>query len=199
MAKGAHFPKKFWDSPIKDNLWRLPPGHLRVYLHLAFGPTAAVSGIYRISVGAIAEDTGLDPDEVRAAINDLSDLGWCEFEHPLIWIRGTGNILDKLGTTDVRRNQKWVAATLSHLDDLPAHNPLVSAFRRHHELPDDGVVHETADSLSIGYRCPTDRVSIGPSRSMSSSSSSFSPKTPKADELAGDLGSPTGARCGGVL
>lgn len=134
MAKGTLFPRNFWDSPIKDELRYLPAGHLWVFLHLAYGPTAHLSGLYRISVGAIAEDTGLEPDEARKALDDLADLGWVEVEYPLIWIRGAGNILDKLGTTDVRKNAAWVTATNRHLNDLPQSNRLVEAFRRYHGI-----------------------------------------------------------------
>lgn len=134
MAKGTLFPRNFWDSPIKDELRQLPAVHLWVFLHLAYGPTAHLSGLYRISIGAIAEETGFEPDEVRKALDDLADLGWCEVEYPLVWIRGAGNINDKLGTTDVRRNAAWVTATSRHLSDLPQNNRLVEAFRRYHGI-----------------------------------------------------------------
>ncbi|WP_043758369.1 hypothetical protein [Imhoffiella purpurea] len=134
MAKGAFFPRNFWDSSIKDELWELPAGHFRVFLHLAYGPTAHLSGLYRISVGAIAEDTGLEPDEVRNAIDTLADIGWCDVEYPLVWIRGAGNILDKLGTTGIEKNPAWVKSTRRHLDDLPPSNRLVELFRRYHGL-----------------------------------------------------------------
>ncbi|MBK5965237.1 hypothetical protein CCR95_14350, partial [Thiocystis minor] len=118
-------------------MWRLPSGHLRVFLHLAYGPTAHLSGIYRISVPAIAEDVEMEPDEVRLALRDLEKIGWCDVEYPLIWIRGIGNILDKLGTTRLTKNRAWVTSTDRHLSDLPEGHRLVSAFRDFHGLPSD--------------------------------------------------------------
>ena len=167
MAKGAFFPRNFWDSPIKDELRHLPAGHLWVFLHLAYGPSAHLSGLYRISVGAIAEDIGMEPDEVRAVIDDLARIGWCDVEYPLVWIRGAGNILDKLGTTDVRKNAAWVTATHRHLLDLPQTNRLVDAFRRYH-----GVFVDPPPGAG-GEPPPQARREVG--GEVSSSSFSFSP------------------------
>ncbi|MCK7581721.1 MAG: hypothetical protein MZV65_42955 [Chromatiales bacterium] len=71
---------------------------------------------------------------MRKALDDLADLGWVEVEYPLIWIRGAGNILDKLGTTDVRKNAARVTATHRHLNDLPQSSRIVDAFRRYHGI-----------------------------------------------------------------
>ncbi len=192
MAKGAHFPRAFWDSSLKTELWRFPQGHLRVFLHLAYGPSAHLSGIYRISVPAIAEDVDMDPEDVRLALRDLQAIGWCDVEYPLIWIRGTGNILDKLGTTGLAMNKAWVTSTARHLSDLPESNRLVGAFRGFHDLP--GVPGGEAPPLPHGVPGGVPSSSSCPSPSPSSSTegvvSSYrggSPKFREQDEHGLDI------------
>ena len=171
MSKGSFFPVKFWDSPIWETLKTLRDEHLRVYLLLVHGPTSEVSSIYRVSVAQIAEDAGLDPDTVRQVIAELCDTGWCEYEHPVLWIVGAGNINDKLGTKDFRGNASWLRATEKHLDSLPP-NRLVDAFRRHHGLV--AVPSEGVNTVLGGSGHPYSSSSCTSSLSSSSSSSSSS-------------------------
>lgn len=168
MRRSSKFPTAFWDSPIWQTLKGLSADHLRVYLHLVHGPHAEVSGIYRLTPGMIADDIGSDPESVSNILGELADIGWCDWEPPVVWIRGTGNVLDQLETSDLHRNERWVKATRSHLAALPPGNRLVRAFRAHHALdaeegeePEDkgGPVGRPIDRLCIGYRSPIDRLS----------------------------------------
>jgi hypothetical protein len=148
---------------MKDVLAKLGAAHLWVYLHLVHGPNNHVTGLYRISPAQIAEDTDLDTDEVRKIISELADTGWCDYEAPLIWIRGIGDINDQLGTTDFKRGEKWLKATMNHISDLPNDHRMVVAFCRFHGLD--------LDTLSIPHPC---RISYSspPASSCASSSSS---------------------------
>lgn len=169
MRRSSKFPTAFWDSPICSTLHGMSREHLMVYLHLVHGPHAEVSGIYRLTPGMIADDINSDPETVSCILNELTDTGWCDWEPPVIWIRGTGNVLDQLETSDLHRNERWVKATRSHLAALPPGNRLVRAFRACHaldaederELEDKGgPVGKPIDSLPIAYRYPTDRLSV---------------------------------------
>ena len=160
MRKGSMFSIKFWDSDLRAALLECRPACIWVAFHLIHGPTAEVSSIYRVSIGQIAEDTGLSQDEVRACIAELCAADWCEYHHPVIWIRGHGNINDKLGTRDFRQNDSWVRATQKHLDAMPD-SPLVERFRAYHwpsPLPGgegggdpggEGATGEVNNSLSV--------------------------------------------------
>lgn len=173
MAKDTRFPRRFWDDPISVELQRLGADHLWVFLHLSTGPISHVTGLMRISVAQIGEDTGIDTDRVRVVLDDLANLGWCEIELPYLWIRGIGNINDKLGSLDFRRNIKWKMMTLSYLDSLPQ-GGIVERFRRYHGLIPDpepyGIDRVSIDRVSIGYLYPS-----------SSSSSSSSPDPAPGD------------------
>jgi hypothetical protein len=131
MRKGSMFSTKFWDSDLHADLPNCPPGCIWVALHLMHGPGAEVSSIYRISIGQMAEDCHLTADEVRACLTKLVATGWCEYAHPIVWVRGYGNINDKLGTSDFRANPSWVKATQKHLEALPS-NPVVERFRAYY-------------------------------------------------------------------
>jgi hypothetical protein len=171
MRKGSYFAASFWDSPIWQTLKGLPGDHLRVYLHLAHGPNSEISGLYRISVGQIAEDTDLDPDQVRSIVDDLVNVGWCDFEPPIIWIRGAGNICDQLGTRDFRRNASWITATERHVERLPL-NRVVRAFCEFHRIsppepsgvPEgQGPTHRDKEGIPAPSRHPGD-TQVTPSR-----------------------------------
>lgn len=124
----------FWDSPIWETLCTLPAEHLRVFLHLVHGPNSHITGIYRLSIGAIADDAVIEPDLVRRIVDDLADTGWCEYEHPIIWIVGEGNVVDQLGKADWTSNPKWLTAAQRHVEALP-NLPIVDRFRRKWDLP----------------------------------------------------------------
>jgi hypothetical protein len=155
----------FWDSPIWQTLRHLPADHLRVYLHLVHGPAGDITGIYRISVGQIAEDTDVDVDQVRLVIDDLADTGWCDYEHPVVWIVGHGCVIDQLGTADWTANPKWLTAATRHLDALP-NLPIVDRFRRRWSLPPAAPAtpppHSRDEDKDAGYRYPTDTLSTDP-------------------------------------
>ena len=170
MRKVSVFRPSFWDSPIWQTLRELPREYLAVYLHLVHGPNSEVSGIYRISAGQIAEDCRIDTDQVEAIINDLANTGWCEYERPILWIRGAGNICDMLGSQDWRDNDRWLRHTVRHLSGLPD-CAVVRRFRWHWRLRDvsapespleppqstDKDKEVGIDRVSVGYRYPMPR------------------------------------------
>lgn len=165
MRKFSMFRSTFWDSPIWLSLKKLPVDHLRVFLHLVHGPNCDITGIYRLSVGAIVDDTDVEPDMVRSIIETLANIGWCEFEPPVLWIFGHGNVVDQLGKEDWTANAKWKTAALRQLDALPT-LPIVDRFRRRWALPtalpDGGGIQirmQGIEGVSIGYR--SEGVSVG--------------------------------------
>lgn len=158
MRKFSMWRSTFWDAPIWHTLRTLSAEHLKVYLHLVHGPAGDITGIYRVSVGAIADDTDVEPDQVRAIIGELASTGWCEYEHPVVWIIGHGNVVDQLGKDDWTQNPKWRTAAIRQLEALP-NLPIVDRFRRRWTLP-AALPDPTGDQdIDAGYRYPTDRVS----------------------------------------
>ena len=100
---------------------------------LVTGPYSHLSGIYGLQIYQAAEDLSLEPDEVRRIIAALSDLGWCTFEPPIIWIHGYGCQDDQMGR-DFKNNPSDLVATLRHVETLPDDNGAVSAWRAAHGL-----------------------------------------------------------------
>jgi len=162
MRRFSLWRQSFWDAPIWLTLRNLPAEHLRVYLHLVHGPSADITGIYRLSVGQIADDTGVDADRVRTAIEEMANTGWCEYEPPIIWIVGHGNVTDQLGKSDWTSNPKWQTAAQRHLDALPA-LPIVDRFRRRWSLPPAAAAtpphHHGDKDKDAPYRYGTDTLS----------------------------------------
>jgi hypothetical protein len=159
MRKFSMWRTSFWDSAIWSTLRHLPAEHIRVYLHLVHGPTGDITGIYRISIGAIADDTDIDADHARAIIGDLADTGWCDYEHPVIWIIGHGNVVDQLGKEDWTSNPKWRTAAIRQLDALP-NLAIVDRFRRRWGLPSTLPDLEGDIDKDAGYAKGIDRLSV---------------------------------------
>jgi hypothetical protein len=120
MRKGSYFAASFWDSPIwqtlKGSAREITCGSICI---LRMVRTRKFPGSTGSRSDMIAEDIGLDPESSARIVDDLVNIGWCDFEPPIIWIRGAGNICDQLGTRDFRRNERWLTATEKHVERLP--------------------------------------------------------------------------------
>jgi len=129
----SSLPSIFFETLLHD-LDRLSPQHVYVALYLLGGRGTHITGIYMLSVAMVAEALRLDADLVRSIVFDLANLGWCEYEPPVIWIRGLGNYRDQLGR-GFRNDPSALVMTLRHLErELPTDNPLVLSFRAEFEI-----------------------------------------------------------------
>ena len=181
MRKDFRFPARFWLESQGRSILAMGGDHFKVFMYLIAGPNAQISGIYPLSPAEVAERTRLDPDQVAKIIAELEEIGWCETGEGLIWIRGTGNINDQLGTRDFRTNPKWVAGTIKYLENLPA-SRLVERFCEYH-------------GIGTGY--PSDRESgssLSPSPSLSPVSFSPSREEPQTPDGGGRRGQKSGHR-----
>jgi hypothetical protein len=58
-----------------------------VFFYLCTNPQAKICGLYKISVGTIADDTKLDRDAVREALAGLEELGVAYYDHQLVFVK----------------------------------------------------------------------------------------------------------------
>lgn len=175
MRKFAGLPPRFWLERDGQQIAKLGGQHVALAAYLLTGPNSSVAGIYPVFLPEVAARLHVTTERAEALVEDLVRLGWLDFCEvtSTVWIKGTGNVNDQLGTTDFRRNPKWLAMTERYLSTLPA-SRLVDAFRRQYGL--------AVDPEAIPYRYPTDTPPIGP---FSSSVSDMSPSPPDAGRRGG--------------
>jgi hypothetical protein len=124
-------------------------------LKLNLGPTGI--DVVRALVPTLQEQTGYARDQIVAALSELGSGGWTAIEHNVVWVVRGLEFEPSLSPT----NPKHRAGILRHVKGLPRVS-LVHAFIEHYakwfDAPSElsGVYPKPTDSLSIGYRVPTE-------------------------------------------
>ena len=143
-------------TQVKADLWQDPefeamPACARfLWLNLLTTPTRNTAGLYHMSVGRMCFETGLSPDEVRAALATLVEAGWVfwDGEASLVWVK---NFVKRQPFGPMLRPK-----VMKDLEGIGSHS-FVDAFRVYY-----------ADTLSIptpegidAHGIPPVRVEIG--------------------------------------
>jgi hypothetical protein len=132
MRKEHFHPPAKWTREFRQAL-RLSDAHLKVYAYLESAPESHPTGIYFVTLAAVAEMTGEDRETVAKIVDDLERTGLVMFDSvaSVIWVpcvcaeqyrwtrRPSRKATEDYRLIDARR----------HLDNLPP-SRLVSLFRQ---------------------------------------------------------------------
>jgi hypothetical protein len=134
MAEYTQVKAELWQDPEFEGL---SPSARLLWLNLLTTPTRNTAGLYRMSIGRMAFETGLDRETVAAGLAALCELEWIWWDEKtsLLWVRNF-----------VRRQPggpMLIPRLLKDLDGVGAH-PFVAAFREYY-----------ADTLSVLSRVGT--------------------------------------------
>jgi len=127
-------------TQVKADLWQDPEfedlaaGARLLWLNLLTTPTRNTAGLYHMSIGRMAFETGLDKETVKDSLAALAKLEWILWDEQasLVWVR---NFVKRQPCGPM-----LIPKLLKDLDGIGSH-PFVEAFREYY-----------ADTLSIPSR-----------------------------------------------
>lgn len=112
---------------VANDIWQDEPfcdlttaGKL-VYLWSFLNPACGMSGVYKARPELVALDTGLSPEDVAAALQELDDVDLLRSERGVLWVRARVKHLKAGGPTLAKSIARDVAA-------LPVAHPIRVAF-----------------------------------------------------------------------
>ena len=189
MRKEHFTPPAKWTREFRQAL-RLSDAHLKVYTYLESAPESHPTGIYFITLAAIAEMTGEERVTVAKIVDDLERCGLVMWDAvaSVVWVpcvcgeqyRWTHRPQRKTG-----EDYRLIEAR-KHLDDLPP-SRLVNLFRQawpiFGEAPTQGATQAPTEAPYQGAN--TTPCTASPSQS--SKSARPAPKFPPLDEAGLDV------------
>ena len=88
MRDYAKISPRLWIGRTGKEIRKLGPDAQIVAFYLLTGPHANLLGLYHLHVLYIVADTGLSPENVTAAIANLSTTEFCQYDHDaeMVWV-----------------------------------------------------------------------------------------------------------------
>ncbi|MBP6583297.1 MAG: hypothetical protein KA204_07515 [Chromatiaceae bacterium] len=145
MRKTAHIAPTWWLSESRRQLAKRGPTHLAAWAAICTGPLSHVSGVCYLPGGELAGLIGISTERAAKILVELETDGLLALDRaqPLVWLVGV--IEMQLGSPRWWANEKWLTATISYLESLPA-SPVIEKFLAHY-----GLTERIARRYSSGY------------------------------------------------
>ena len=132
MRKDHYLPPAKWTRQFRQAL-RLSDVHLKVYAYLESAPESHPTGIYFITLAAIAEMTGEERETVAGIVDDLERIGLVMWDAAasVVWVPCVCGEQYRWTNRPRRKTEEdyRLIEARKHLDDLPP-SRLVNLFRQ---------------------------------------------------------------------
>jgi len=191
MRKDHYLPPAKWTRQFRQAL-RLSDVHLKVYAYLESAPESHPTGIYFITLAAIAEMTGEERETVAGIVDDLERIGLVMWDSvaSVVWVPCVCGEQYRWTNRPRRKTEEdyRLIEARKHLDDLPP-SRLVNLFRQAWPIftPGEGA---TQGATQAPTQAPYQGANTTPctaSPSQSSKSARPAPKFAPLDEAGLDV------------
>ena len=191
MRKDHYLPPAKWTRQFRQAL-RLSDVHLKVYAYLESAPESHPTGIYFITLAAIAEMTGEERETVAGIVDDLERIGLAMWDAAasVVWVPCVCGEQYRWTNRPRRKTEEdyRLIEARKHLDDLPP-SRLVNLFRQAWPIFTPGEAPTQAPTQAP-TEAPYQGANTTPctaSPSQSSKSARPAPKFPPLDEAGLDV------------
>jgi hypothetical protein len=122
VSRREDIDNSIWSDPDFNTL---TPNAKLVYVWAFTNPRCGMAGLYKVIPGAIALETGLDADAITAALRELAETRFVQYERGVLWVRSRVKHL----RTKTPQIAKAIARDVEHIGNDPLQAAFLAEYR----------------------------------------------------------------------